>query len=63
VQAQVGDHLLIEGGKVGARRRDGEIVEIHGDDGAPPFLVRWSDTGTETLVFPGPDSHVESSAH
>jgi uncharacterized protein DUF1876/uncharacterized protein DUF1918 len=38
--------------------RDGEIVSV-GPDGGPPYRVRWSDTGTETLFFPGPDAHVQ----
>ncbi len=38
--------------------RDGEILEVRDDDGAPPYLVRWSDTGHEALVYPGPDAYV-----
>ena len=26
--------------------------------GGPPYLVRWSDDGRETLFFPGPDAHI-----
>ncbi|MBO0882633.1 MAG: DUF1918 domain-containing protein [Mycobacterium sp.] len=48
--ATVGDQLLPR------PIRDGEIVEVHGKDGQPPYLVRWSDTGHETLVFPGADA-------
>ncbi|MDP9444979.1 MAG: DUF1918 domain-containing protein [Actinomycetota bacterium] len=58
MHAQVGDHLLVEGGKVGVQRREGEIVEVHGEDGGPPFLVRWTDDGHQSLVYPGPDSRV-----
>jgi hypothetical protein len=43
--------------------RDGEVLEVHGTDGGPPFLVRWSDTGHESLVFPGPDATVEHPHH
>ena len=37
---------------------------VHGPDGAPPYVVRWSDTGHEALFFPGPDSviHHDESA-
>jgi hypothetical protein len=38
--------------------RDGEIVEVHGPDGEPPYLVRWSDDGHTSLFFPGPDARV-----
>jgi hypothetical protein len=59
VHAQTGDHLVVEGAKVGVARRDGEILETHGPDGAPPFLVRWTDSGAEALVYPGPDAHIQ----
>ncbi|RDI65944.1 uncharacterized protein DUF1918 [Nocardia pseudobrasiliensis] len=32
----------------------GEIIEVRGADGSPPYLVRFGD-GRESLVFPGPD--------
>ena len=34
---------------------------MRGEDGAPPYLVRWSD-GHEALTFPGPDAHVVKAA-
>jgi hypothetical protein len=60
VRAHNGDHLVIEGTKVGSPRREGEVLQAQGPDGQPPFLVRWSD-GVEGLVYPGPDAHVEPS--
>ena len=36
----------------------GEIVEVKGAGGAPPYLVRFDD-GHTGLVFPGPDAVVE----
>lgn len=57
VQARVGDRLVVEGRTVDIKRRDGEVIEVRGADGAPPYLVRWSD-GHEGLTFPGPDAHV-----
>lgn len=61
MHAHPGDHLLIEGTKVGAHRRDGQILECQGADGGPPFLVHWNDTGAESLVYPGPDAHITSA--
>jgi hypothetical protein len=64
VKASVGDHIEVRGQKVGEGGRRGEIVEVRGADGAPPYMVRWSD-GHEGLFFPGPDAvveHVTSSA-
>jgi len=59
VYAAVGDRLVIHGRRLGAPDRDGEIVEVKHPDGTPPYLVCWSDTGHESLVFPGPDATVE----
>ena len=57
MQAAVGDHLIVEGRKVDDGRREGEVIEVRGADGAPPYVVRWSD-GHEGLTYPGPDAHV-----
>jgi hypothetical protein len=42
---------------LGGPVRDGQIIEV-GSHRGPPYLVRWSDDGRETLFFPGPDAHV-----
>ena len=57
MRAQVGDRLVVDSNKVETPRREGEVVEVHGADGGPPYLVRWAD-GHEGLTFPGPDAHV-----
>jgi hypothetical protein len=57
MQANVGDQLQILSQTLDHPVRDGEIVEIRGPGGSPPYLVRWSD-GAESLVFPGPDARV-----
>ncbi len=62
MHAVVGDRVVVAGAKLGAPVRDGEIVEVHGQNGEPPFVVRWSDTGRESLFFPGPDSHIDHEA-
>jgi hypothetical protein len=59
MKAKVGDRLHVHGRTVGDTDKVGEIIEVHGDDGAPPFLVKFPD-GHETLVFPGPDATVET---
>lgn len=57
MKAQVGDRLVVESNHVDAPRREGEVLEVRGEDGGPPFVVRWSD-GHEGVVYPGPDAHV-----
>jgi hypothetical protein len=63
MRAEVGDRLVIKGHHVGERDRDAEILEVHGESGGPPFLVRWSDDGHEGLFFPGSDATVEHYKH
>jgi hypothetical protein len=57
--AAKGDRLVLRGRTVGDADRDGEIVEVQGPDGAPPYLVRWADTGHLATVFPGSDAYVQ----
>lgn len=57
--AAAGDRLVIHGHVLGSPDRDGEILEVRHPDGSPPYVVRWSDTGHESLVFPGPDAVVQ----
>jgi hypothetical protein len=59
LRASVGDRLVIRGHHVGEVRRDGEILEVLGEDGAPPYLVRWSDTGHLSRFYPGSDAYVD----
>ena len=61
MQASVGDRLVVESNTVGSPRREGQIVEVRGSDGAPPYVVRWND-GHEGLMVPGPDAHVVHAA-
>lgn len=60
MRANVGDRLVVEGRTTETPRREGEVIEVQGEDGGPPYLVRWSD-GHEALTFPGPDAHVVPS--
>lgn len=50
MKAAVGDRLVIKGHNVGDVDRGAEILEIHGEDGGAPYLVRWSDDGREGLA-------------
>jgi hypothetical protein len=59
MKASVGDRLIIKGHHVGEPDRNAEIIEVHGQDGAPPYLVRWDDDGHEGLLFPGSDASIE----
>jgi len=58
MHATVGERLIIHGKQVGQAPRHGEILEVRGDDGSPPYLVRFDD-GHETLLYPGADCVLE----
>lgn len=62
MQASVGDRIVIKGHRIGEPDRDCEVLAVRGPDGDPPYLVRWGDTGHETLFFPGSDAHVQHFA-
>lgn len=57
MQAQVGDRIIVRSNRVAQPDREGQVVEVRGPDGGPPFVVRWSD-GHEGLFFPGSDAAV-----
>jgi hypothetical protein len=59
MHAQVGDRLIVQRQQLDKAMRVGEIIEVHGNNGAPPYVVRWTDDGHESTCFPGPDAHVE----
>jgi len=61
VKANAGDHIIVAAPTTGSSIRDGEILEVHGADGGPPYLVRWTQSGESGLFFPGSDAHVAAS--
>lgn len=60
MKASIGDHIVVRGHHVGEAGRTGEVIEVRGAGGQPPYMVRWSD-GHEGLCFPGPDAVIEQS--
>lgn len=59
MRAKVGDRLVVEGHTDVEKRQEGEILEVRGSNGEPPYVVKWSD-GHEGLTYPGPDTHIVS---
>jgi hypothetical protein len=55
MKAEEGDEVICRGRHVSDVDRVGVIVEVHGSDGAPPYLVRWKD-GHESTLFPSADT-------
>ena len=58
MKATPGDWLMIEGTHLDEPKRHGLILEVHGPDGSPPYMVRWDDSGLETLVIPSAGAHI-----
>ncbi|WP_434318622.1 DUF1918 domain-containing protein [Leifsonia sp. P73] len=63
MQAKTGDFLVIASNHLEESPRVGIIEEVHGDDGAPPYVVKWEEDGRTTIVFPGSDAHIEQRGH
>lgn len=54
---------MIHAHRIGEPNRDCEVLDVRGPNGQPPFLVRWSDSGHESLFFPGTDASVQHFEH
>lgn len=58
--AFTGDRIY-EREEAGGPPRHAEVIAVDHPDGHPPYWVRWSDTGEESLWFPEADAVVEHS--
>ncbi len=58
MQAAVGDTITVKAVHLGESGRHGMIIEVHGKDGQPPYVVRWQDD-RESLFFPAAGTVVE----
>jgi hypothetical protein len=58
MSASVGDRIRLHSNSVDAPDRTGTVVAVLGQDGGPPYRVRF-DAGEETIVTPGPDATIE----
>jgi Domain of unknown function (DUF1876)/Domain of unknown function (DUF1918) len=61
MEARVGDHVVLEGAKVGQARRRGEVVEVLRGATGDRYRVRWEHDDHETVLAPGPDLRVEGA--
>ena len=58
MKAVVGDRIRVPGRHVGDAVRCGEVIDVRGAEGQPPYDVRWDD-GHEAVCFPGPETKLE----
>jgi hypothetical protein len=61
LRASPGDRVVVHGHHLGQPRAT-EIFEVHGEDGAPPYEVRWED-GVVSTFYPSSDASVQPFAH
>lgn len=54
MKAHPGDRILPAASHFDRPTREGDVLEVEGEDGKPPYLVRWS-KGHLGLLPPGPD--------
>ena len=52
VEARVGDRIVVHSTHQGEPERTGEVLEVRGEAGGPPYLVKWSPDGHTGLFFP-----------
>jgi Domain of unknown function (DUF1918) len=58
MHAEVGDDVVVRGRHVADGDRLGTILEVHGSNGEPPYLIRWKD-GHQSLFTPSSDTLIE----
>lgn len=59
MRAAVGDRLVVKGHRIGEPDKGAQILAVEGNEGGPPYLVRWEEDGHEGLFFPGSDALIE----
>jgi len=63
LRASPGDRLVVRGHHLHEPERDAEILDVLGEDGAPPYMVCWSDDGHVSRVYPSSDIYVDHVEH
>jgi hypothetical protein len=58
-RTRVGDRVVVRGHHVGEPARYGEVLEVVGEYGAAPYLVRWELDGHVSRFYPSSDAHIE----
>jgi hypothetical protein len=61
MHAKPGDRIVVRARREHEHGRDGQVLEVRGVDGAPPYLVQWSDSGHEGLYYPSSDAYIAAA--
>jgi hypothetical protein len=54
MRAKVGDLLVVPGPEI----RTGLVIRVLGQDGAPPYVIKWQSDGHIAMVTPGEYSRI-----
>lgn len=52
MEAKVGDRIVVRSTHQGETERTGEVLEVRGATGGPPYLVKWAPDGHTGLFYP-----------
>jgi len=55
LRAEIGDLLVGPGRTIAYGEIVGVITRVHGQDGSPPFTVRWYGDGSLSMMTPDPE--------
>lgn len=58
MKAHVGDMIEVRGRHVDDVPRRGQVLEVRGPDGRPPYVMQWDDSPHVSIYYPGSDAHV-----
>jgi len=57
LRADVGDQLIGPGRTPWHGEILGVVIRVHGQDGGPPFTIRWYDDGSASKLCPNPERY------
>ncbi len=57
MRATVGDQLVGPGVRLGFGEIIGVVIEVHGRDGEPPYMIHWYSDDHEALFSPDPEHY------
>ncbi|RBY78762.1 DUF1918 domain-containing protein [Geodermatophilus sp. TF02-6] len=52
MEARVGDRIVVRSTHQGEPERTGEVLEVRGQGGGPPYVVRWDPDGHTGVFYP-----------
>jgi hypothetical protein len=52
VEARVGDRIVVRSTHQGEAERTGRVLEVRGEGGGPPYVVRWDPDGHTAVFYP-----------